>query len=109
MSPTANVAYSARVSNLKSANRARIEAAALLRDVRARRLTVADAIWDSRAEPLQLHRLLEAQGWWGAVKTERLCFALGISPSRLVRDLSAYQRRAVVAGIAARLHLRGHS
>ncbi len=50
---------------LERANRVRLEMSAIRREIRDGTVTAAAALYDPRAEPLQLGRLLGAQPHWG--------------------------------------------
>lgn len=90
---------------LATANRVRLEACDVKREVRAGQITVADALTDPRAGALTIGALLCAQNRWGHTRMRRLlASALGgwLLEERRVRDLTDRQRRALTDAMEGR-------
>lgn len=95
---------------LKKANRLRLAAAAVKRDLATSRIGVAEALADPRAESLELLDLLMAQRRWGRARARRAILAaaaggdcrvpLFISENRRVGDLTARQRGRIAEAAA---------
>jgi hypothetical protein len=86
-----------RQAALERANRARIDGAAVRRELAAGDLTVAQALEDPRAQRLQIGRLLTAQRGWGPTKANRLLNQHRIFPTRRVGALTPRQRDVLAA------------
>lgn len=76
---------------LRRADEVRIGAANLRRAVAAGDITVRDALFDDRAGPLPVDRLLMSQPKWGRVRTENALRRANIIGRRRVRDLTDRQ------------------
>jgi hypothetical protein len=81
---------------LASANRIRLAAADLKREVAEGDLDIVDALGDERAQPMWLGDLLLAQPRWGSVRADKLCGELKVNALRRVRELTDRQRQALV-------------
>lgn len=88
------------------------QANAVLREIRAGTLPVTDALWDPRARPIMLGRLLRARQGWGEhrlrVTLRALRAATGgqgvidLHPGTRVRELTDRQRAALAAQLEER-------
>jgi len=94
MSPAVTVDVQ-RAEALRVANSVRIAACQVRQEVAAGRTTLADALFDERAQSMPIGRLIEARPRWGKVKAARLMRAMGIYPGRHVRDLTDRQKRLI--------------
>jgi DNA-binding transcriptional ArsR family regulator len=87
---------------LAKANRVRLVRAQVKRDLRARRLTLADALEHPAVQSMTLAALLDAQERWGDARVMAFLARLSnrgcpISPSRRIGDLTPRQREIVLA------------
>ena len=94
-----------RMMNLDLANRARMGAAALKREVRDGRTPVARALWDERAACVPLVDLIAAQVRWGRTRARGWLIKLGLDDltlHRRVDQLTDRQRRIVALAAPGR-------
>jgi hypothetical protein len=82
---------------LAEANRVKRAAAAVRYEVVNGDLPIAAALEDERAQPMRIADLLCAQRGWSPRRTRELLGGLHIGELRRVRDLTARQRRILVA------------
>lgn len=82
---------------LAKANRQRLAAAQLRRDLAAGTITFREAIESPDAASLTVERLLNAQRRWGVARVEQTCRAVPVKPWARVRDITPRQRDALVA------------
>ena len=94
MSPAVTVDVQ-RSEALRAANSVRIAGCQIRQEVAAGRTTLADALFDERAQSMPIGRLLEARPRWGKVKAARLMRTMEIYPGRHVRDLTDRQKRLI--------------
>ncbi len=90
---------------LANANRIRLDAAQVKREVRAGVLAVTDAIHDPRAGSLTIDGLLKAQPHWGPQRVRNALRdlrwatygprAVDLWPTQRLRDLTGHQRHAL--------------
>jgi hypothetical protein len=81
---------------LELANRNRVGAAVVRRELAAGAITVAAALKDPRSGCMPVGRLLCARRGWGPTKTNELLEYLGIFATRRVRDLTVHEREWIV-------------
>lgn len=86
---------------LGRANRVRLAQAVLKHEVHDGTLSIAEAMVDRErlAHVFTISNLLACQRQWGNRRADRLCFALGVTPSRPVLDLTERQRTLIVAAL----------
>jgi len=82
---------------LARANEIRLARSRVKRDLRAGRLTLADALEHPAVQTMTLAALLDAQERWGDVRVTAFLARLSISPSRRIGDLTPRQRQTVLA------------
>jgi hypothetical protein len=88
---------------LAHANEIRLARAQAKRDIKAGELSIPEALEMDCVQSMTLFALLQAQMSWGSagtyrsegIKAKRLLSVLGISQSRIVRDLTERQREAL--------------
>jgi hypothetical protein len=88
-----------RLRALERANEVRLAICAVKIEVGTRQKTVGEALYDARAQAMNIVDLLIAQPRWGR---KRACQLLGphfISEGRKVRDLTERQRQLIVAAL----------
>lgn len=86
-----------RRRNLERAMEARRARAELKQYVKAGKLSLAEALDDSRASRLTVRQLLMSVPGIGAKKAGRIMLACGIAPSRRVNGLGPRQREALLS------------
>lgn len=84
-----------RMTALDLANQVRADGAALKRDLKAGRITLADALADDRASHLSVIALLTAQHRWGRSRALRVLRDQMIGETKRVETLTARQRVAL--------------
>lgn len=82
--------------NLARGNRVRLAAAEVKRDIRAGRVSLGVALWDERADCVEVHDLLIAQRYWGSHRAATLLARVPIFDARRVRDLTDRQRVRII-------------
>jgi hypothetical protein len=97
---------------LHEANVVRIGAARLRSELRTRRITMAQAFGDARAQPLRVGVLLAAQPGLGPEAVARVLSRAGgamgaVNPGRRVRELTYRQRRAILRELPFARSARG--
>lgn len=93
---TFDPAVAQRMRALSRANAVRIGAAQLRRELGAGTISLADALEDERAQPVEIFALLYAQRRWGPRRVRSLLNRVMIGEHRRVRDLTARQRAVLV-------------
>lgn len=91
---------SQRMSALQRANATRIAGADLKRELRAGKITIADALADDRAAHLPILTLLLSQFRWGRAKALPILREQRISETKPVGELTARQRAALTEACA---------
>lgn len=86
-----------RRQNLERAMAARIERAELKRDLKAGKLSFADALDDKRAQKLYVRKLLQSAPGIGPAKAEAIMAKLHIAENRRVSGLGSRQRERLLA------------
>lgn len=92
---------------LERAQQTRRQIAAVRREIRAGTLPITDALWDPRARPITLDRLLSSRRGWGErrVRLELRALraatntqaAIDLHPGTRVRELTDRQKHALAA------------
>jgi hypothetical protein len=92
---------------LERAQATRRQVAAVRREIRAGTLPVTDALWDERARPITLDRLLSSRRGWGERRVRLELRALraatdtqatvDLHPGTRVRELTDRQKHALAA------------
>jgi len=90
-----SVAVPPHMIALERANVIRLGGYAALREVRAGSLAISEALYDERAQSLEIGALLQAQWRWGEQRTRRYLDTHFIHPHRRVRQLTDRQRAAL--------------
>lgn len=93
----ATVEVPQHLAALERAQANRLDAIEARRDLKARRLTLAQALTDTRAGAAQIADLLAAQWHWDRDRAARRLVELGIPQATRVRDLTANQRWALTS------------
>lgn len=88
-----------QMRSLRKANRVRLDAATVRREVRDGKLWTVDALWDERAGSLEVLTLLLEQRGWGPTKAKNAMNAAQVRHDRRVRELTERQRRMLAAAI----------
>lgn len=98
--------------SLLLANRARLEISDVLHEIADGQLPIADAVYDPRARPIRLGRLLGAQHKWGHQRVHRELHALrdatwgpqvvDLNIAMRVRDLTERQRIELASWLRSR-------
>jgi hypothetical protein len=84
---------------LKEANRIRFARADLKRDLRCRRVTLAEAFDHPDVGSMRIFALLKAQWGWGDLRVRRVLKRAGeypISESRMIESLTDREKRALL-------------
>lgn len=93
MAPVVTPERPQHLKALDLANETRMAAVAIKRDLKAGRLTIAQALHDPRADCLTVLDLLMAQRRWGRQRAVKTLVPQFISETKRVRDLTDRQRR----------------
>jgi hypothetical protein len=87
---------------LARADEIRLGMSAVRKEVYAGQLSLSQALFDERAQPMRIGVLLDAQWRWGPVKTRKFLHALQVGEHRRVRELTSRQIEFVAARLAGR-------
>lgn len=85
-----------RTEALRIGNQRRLAGCEIRKHLRAGTVSLADALFDDRAQYMTITRLLEAQYGWGPYLVERTLAPLHIWGNVRVGELSERQRLAIV-------------
>jgi hypothetical protein len=102
MTALATYGYRQRREALQIANETRSGMSAVRKEVYAGQLSLSQALFDERAQPMEIGTLLRAQWRWGPVKTRKFLHALQVGEHRRVRELTSRQMEFVAARLAGR-------
>jgi hypothetical protein len=96
------VSESQYMKALEKANAIRLGRSAIKRQVNAGEMSVEDAMAAECCQSMKVVDLLMAQRRWGATKTRKLAWALGMSDAKTVGSLTDRQRSVLLDALARR-------